>query len=126
MWSLMAAPLIMSADLRTIKPEFRSILLNRDAIAINQDALGIQGIRLYKEDDISIWIKPILPIIHDRYPSYGLGIVSERTDGYPIKLDVSLIELGMDVNPIGYKVTVRLIPSSSSYGKANEIVAFFF
>nr|CAI5822227.1 unnamed protein product [Callosobruchus analis] len=42
-WAIMAAPLIMSVDLRTIEPKFRDILLNKDVIAVNQDRLGIQG-----------------------------------------------------------------------------------
>lgn len=37
LWSILAAPLIMSVDLRTIKPWFRDILLNKHLIAINQD-----------------------------------------------------------------------------------------
>ena len=36
MWAMLAAPLIMSADLRTIRPEFRQILINRNLIKINQ------------------------------------------------------------------------------------------
>lgn len=47
-WAILAAPLIMSNDLRDIKPEFRDILLNKDVIAINQHPLGIQGQRKYK------------------------------------------------------------------------------
>lgn len=43
-WAIMAAPLIMSVDLRTIKATHRDILLNKEAIAINQDKLGIQGL----------------------------------------------------------------------------------
>ena len=46
LWSIMASPLIMSVDLRTIKSYSRSLLLNRRAIAINQDRLGIQGRRI--------------------------------------------------------------------------------
>jgi hypothetical protein len=42
MWCMLAAPLIMSADLRAIRPEFREILLNREAIKIDQDPLGVQ------------------------------------------------------------------------------------
>ena len=42
MWSIFAAPLLMSVDLRTISAESRALLLNRGAIAINQDTLGIQ------------------------------------------------------------------------------------
>ena len=44
----MAAPLMMSVDLRTIRPEFKAILQNRKIIAVDQDPLGIQGRRIYK------------------------------------------------------------------------------
>lgn len=47
-WAIMAAPLIMSVDLRTIEPKFRELLLNKDVIAINQDSLGIQGLLVFK------------------------------------------------------------------------------
>lgn len=43
LWSILAAPLIMSTDLRHIRPEFRRLLQNRRLIAVNQDPLGIQG-----------------------------------------------------------------------------------
>ena len=48
MWSLMASPLLMSVDLRTIKNESRLLLQNPNVIAINQDPLGKQGIRVKK------------------------------------------------------------------------------
>ena len=48
-WAIMAAPLIMSTDLRTIKQEFKDILLHKDIIKINQDPLGIQGMRVSHE-----------------------------------------------------------------------------
>ena len=47
MWAMLASPLFMSVDLRTITPEAKAILLNRNVIAINQDPLGAQGIQLY-------------------------------------------------------------------------------
>uniref|UniRef100_A0A915HQH7 Alpha-galactosidase n=1 Tax=Romanomermis culicivorax TaxID=13658 RepID=A0A915HQH7_ROMCU len=43
LWSIWSAPLLMSNDLRDIKPEFREILLNSKVIAIDQDPLGIMG-----------------------------------------------------------------------------------
>lgn len=42
-WSMWSAPLFMSNDLRTIKPEFKEILLNKELIAINQDPLGLMA-----------------------------------------------------------------------------------
>ena len=46
-WAILAAPLIMSNDLRNIRDEYKQILLNKDVIAVNQDPLGIQGERMY-------------------------------------------------------------------------------
>lgn len=46
LWAIMAAPLIMSNDLRTLSNDARAILQNRAAIAINQDPRGVQGRRL--------------------------------------------------------------------------------
>ncbi|KAJ8356907.1 hypothetical protein SKAU_G00197010 [Synaphobranchus kaupii] len=49
LWAIMAAPLFMSNDLRTLNSEARTILQNKGAIAINQDKMGVQGRRLLKE-----------------------------------------------------------------------------
>lgn len=53
-WAILAAPLLMSADLKNIRPEFREILNNRHAIAVNQDKLGIQGKRVHFENNIEV------------------------------------------------------------------------
>jgi len=47
-WAILAAPLLASVDLRTIRPASKALLQNKAAIAINQDPLGIQGRRIYK------------------------------------------------------------------------------
>lgn len=47
-WAILAAPLLMSVDLRSIRPEYKAILQNRKIIAVDQDPLGIQGRRIYK------------------------------------------------------------------------------
>ena len=48
LWSIMAAPLILSVDLRTISDWAREIILNKNLIAINQDPLGAMGQRILK------------------------------------------------------------------------------
>ncbi len=48
LWSIMAAPLILSVDLRTISDWARDIILNKNLIAINQDPLGAMGRRILK------------------------------------------------------------------------------
>lgn len=53
-WAILAAPLLMSTDLKNIRPEFRDILLNRHVIAVNQDKLGIQGLRIRNDKQIEV------------------------------------------------------------------------
>ncbi len=45
-WSVVAAPLIMGNDLRTVPASAKAILLNPAAIAIDQDQDGVPGTRL--------------------------------------------------------------------------------
>ena len=40
---MLAAPLIAGNDLAHMSKETKSILTNKDVIAVDQDALGIQG-----------------------------------------------------------------------------------
>jgi len=47
-WAVLAAPLFMSNKLSAIRPEFKEILQNKEVIRVNQDALGIQGARVFK------------------------------------------------------------------------------
>ena len=48
LWAIMAAPLFMSNDLRTISSGARAILQNKAIIRISQDPMGVQGKRLLK------------------------------------------------------------------------------
>lgn len=56
-WCLLAAPLMAGNDLRTMTAETRDILTNREVIAVDQDALGLQGRRLRKDGDLEVWVK---------------------------------------------------------------------
>ena len=58
-WAMLAAPLIAGNDLRNMTPDTKEILTNKEVIAVNQDALGIQGFRYAKQDSVEIWMKPL-------------------------------------------------------------------
>jgi len=58
-WCLLAAPLMAGNDLREMDDSIKGILLNKDAIAINQDVAGIQGSKVYDEGDFEIWKKEL-------------------------------------------------------------------
>ena len=59
LWSMMASPLFAGNDLRIIKSETLNILTNKEIIAINQDALGIQGFKYQSENGVDVWVKPL-------------------------------------------------------------------
>ena len=59
MWSMLAAPLISGNDLRNMSAETLSILTNKEVIAVNQDSLGIQGLRYAVKDSVETWLKPL-------------------------------------------------------------------
>ena len=60
-WSILAAPLLLSSDLRTLTPEQRQILLNRHVIAVNQDPRGELGKRVITSENkkIEVWAKKL-------------------------------------------------------------------
>ena len=60
LWVLLAAPLMAGNDLTNMTETDKRILMNTDAISIDQDALGVQGDRLYQRGDIDVWKKPLL------------------------------------------------------------------
>ncbi|MEN3747657.1 glycoside hydrolase family 27 protein [Sphingomonas sp. HF-S3] len=59
LWALMAAPLIAGNDIANMDEATRAILLNREVIAINQDLLGIQGRRVWRDGNREVWVKPL-------------------------------------------------------------------
>ncbi|MEO6909325.1 MAG: glycoside hydrolase family 27 protein [Edaphobacter sp.] len=59
LWVILAAPLLAGNDLSKMTEADKNLLMNRDAIAIDQDALGKQGDRLYQSGDFDVWTKPL-------------------------------------------------------------------
>jgi alpha-galactosidase len=59
LWVLLAAPLLAGNDLTKMTDADKALLMNKDAIAIDQDALGKQGDRLYESGDLDVWTKPL-------------------------------------------------------------------
>lgn len=59
MWCIMASPLIAGNEIRTMNQATKEILLNREAIAVNQDSAGIQGTRVKSANGFEVWCKPL-------------------------------------------------------------------
>ncbi|XP_058836915.1 alpha-N-acetylgalactosaminidase [Topomyia yanbarensis] len=109
-WTVLAAPLLLSNDLATVTPEVRSLLLNRQIIAVNQDILGIQGLLVKTINRIEIWKRPILPRVKDEL-TQAIAFVSRRADGAPYAVSVKLVDdLGL---------------SNSTYIKGYDVIDLF-
>jgi alpha-galactosidase len=59
LWAILAAPLLAGNDLTKMSEDTKSILLNKEVIAIDQDSLGKQGDRLWSEGSIEIWSRKL-------------------------------------------------------------------
>jgi alpha-galactosidase len=66
LWCMLAAPLMIGCDVREMSEPTRSILLNRELIAVNQDPLGVQGRTIGSAEhdwhgpDYQVWSKPLV------------------------------------------------------------------
>ncbi|XP_067830806.1 LOW QUALITY PROTEIN: alpha-N-acetylgalactosaminidase-like [Heptranchias perlo] len=89
LWAILAAPLFMSNDLRTISRKASSILRNKVLIRINQDPLGEEGRMLLKgRNNIEVWMRNLSS------SSFALAFFSQRTD-QPYHYRTSLIQLNI-------------------------------
>ena len=59
LWAMMAAPLIAGNDVSGMDAATRDILLNREVIAVDQDALGNAGHRVDKQGEREVWVRPL-------------------------------------------------------------------
>jgi alpha-galactosidase len=98
LWCILAAPLMMGNDIRKATPEIMEILLNKEAIAVNQDPLGRQGVKVRDYGDLEIWSKPL----HDGSRAVVLFNRSDRETnmgvlwteiGYPEHLTAKIRDL---------------------------------
>jgi alpha-galactosidase len=92
LWAILAAPLIAGNDLAHMDAATLAILTNREVIAINQDAKGIQGERVWAEGPLEVWVKPLAD------GSKAVGIF-DRSEGWmePVEIKVDFRKIGIHV-----------------------------
>ena len=86
LWAILAAPLLAGNDIRSMSDETKSILMNREIIAVDQDPKGEQGHRVWDEGPLEIWVKPLA----DGSKAVGLFNRGEST-----------LQIGLKLNQIG-------------------------
>ncbi|MES2390880.1 MAG: glycoside hydrolase family 27 protein [Acidobacteriota bacterium] len=87
LWALLAAPLLAGNDLSQMTDETKSILMNKEVIAIDQDSLGKQGDRVSADGPFEVWSKPLAG------GALAVGLFNRGGDAESIS--VTLKELGL-------------------------------
>ena len=60
MWSMLAAPLMVSANLDKLSAASLAAIQNTEVIAIDQDPAGVQGTLLSSSGNGEVWVKPLV------------------------------------------------------------------
>lgn len=87
LWSLLAAPLVIGGDIRTMDEDNLKILTNKEVIAIDQDPLGVPACRAKKIKDAEVWLRPLAN------GDYAVGMLNVGESA--IKISVTDRELGL-------------------------------
>ena len=91
MWCMISSPLFIGADLSTISDPATAILTNREAIVINQDALGIQGRLTYEQaPGLQVWTKKLKSA---KGTSLAVALFNQNETAAPTTLDFSKLAL---------------------------------
>ena len=87
LWSILAAPLLAGNDLSKMDETTKTILMNREVIAIDQDRLGIQGSRL---EPLQVWMKPLSD------GSKAIALFNFVTDDVPQPITLRFKDIGFN------------------------------
>jgi alpha-galactosidase len=87
LWCMLNSPLTASNDIRSMNAETKRILLNKEMIAINQDALGQAGVLQINNETWTVILKPLSD------GDYALAILN-RSDAAK-QADFSMAQFGL-------------------------------
>ena len=89
LWAMSGAPLLVGADLTKLSPETLATLTNPAVLAIDQDALGLQAVKVSEpEKGLQVWAKPLSA-------NGTRAVLLLNRTGTSANVTVSLKELGL-------------------------------
>jgi len=119
LWCMMAAPLMAGNDLRDMSESTIRILTNPEAIAVDQDPLGLQGHIIHADGKVGIWAGKPLFDGSQAVLFFSPGAASET-------VILNLSELGIDPKAALYMRDIwqhsTSGPAVSAYGVLTVIV----
>ena len=122
LWAILAAPLLAGNDLSKMDETTKSILMNKEVIAVDQDSLGVQGFRLGPPQ---IWVRPLSG------GAKALAIFNYVTDDVPQPVTVAVQGPGLrrsgpctrSVGAQGPRRTARFVYRDSAQGRRGDAAA---
>ena len=88
LWTVAAAPLVIASDIRTLSDTSVSILTDPDVLAINQDPLGDQAVRVSEPGEQEVWVKDLA--------SGAKAVVLLNRAGVPAEITTAVSDLGLN------------------------------
>ncbi|MCF8373816.1 MAG: glycoside hydrolase family 27 protein [Bacteroidales bacterium] len=92
LWCLLAAPLLVTCDIRNMDEDTKRILTNTELLQVNQDKLGKQAGRIWKEGVSEIWAKELSD------GSFAVGFLNRD--------DEKSREISLDIKMLGFEKPV--------------------
>ena len=96
LWAMMASPLMAGNDIAHMDETTRSILTNKEVIAVDHDVLGVQGHRVCKDGDREVWVKPL--------SGGGRALLLFNRGDQPVSIRATADQLGW---PSGARARIR-------------------
>jgi alpha-galactosidase len=91
MWCMIASPLMLGNDLRNIPQNVLNIISNKEAIAINQDKLGVQGTMAYEQSPgLQVWVKKLKS---KNSKEYAIALFNKTE--YPAQITINFDRIGL-------------------------------
>ncbi len=106
LWCILAAPLMAGNDLSNMYQETLDILTNKEAIAVDQDSLGLQGVKVRDDGDYEVWVKQLA--------DGSRAVVLFNRSDKQANITVTWVELGY---PSHVKAEVRDLWQHKNLGK---------
>jgi alpha-galactosidase len=91
MWCLLSAPLMLGCDLEKLDPFTKGLLTNDEVLAIDQDELGKEAVRVGADGAVDFYMKPLAD------GSYALGMFNRGDQAAKVGMN-KLSGMGMQGN----------------------------
>ena len=112
MWAVMSSPLIVAFDPATVSTSVKNIVTNSEVIAVDQDALGLQGRKVQDDGTGQVYVKRL----SDGAGSRAVAFLNRGNSTITMSVDQSLLGL------TGGTATVRDLQAQSNLASSNGTV----